>query len=250
MLQALYNALSGMRGEQYNIDTIGNNVANINTVAFKGSRVDFADALYVQMNRPLEAGTYLQQGSGMLVNAIQRDMTTGMSMVTGIPTDFMLQGDGYFAIQGQQGACYTRDGSFKVSMENGSGYLVTAEGYYVLDTNNQRIKIPGNASAITSDISGNLYLNNNKFATLKVCTFPNPEGLLDAGGNKVLASAASGAAKVDTQPMVMQGWLEGSNVDMATEMSRLLVAQRAYSVLGTAIRTADDMESLANSMYK
>lgn len=250
MLQALYNALSGMRAEQYNIDTIGNNVANINTVAYKSSRVDFADALYEQMRQTKEAGGYLQNGSGTYANAVQKDMSAGTSEPTGITTDFMLQGDGYFTVQGPAGVCYTRDGSFKVAVQNGTGYLVTADGSYVLDASNQRIRIPGDASAITADTAGGLYMNGRKFATMKICTFPNPQGLMSAGNNKLTPTVASGAARAAAQPMVTQGWLEGSNVDIASEMTRLLVAQRAYSVLGTAVKTADEMESLANSMYK
>lgn len=247
MLQALYNAVSGMRAEQYNIDTISNNLGNINSIAYKGERVDFADALYQQIQRSKEAGTYLQQGSGVYVSAVQRDITGGLPTVTGNPTDFMLGGDGFFAVQGPQGVYYTRNGSFRASMENGSAYLVTFEGNYVLDSNNQRIKIPGDVSAITADAAGGLYLNNTKFATLKVCTFTNPQALIDAGG---IPSAASGPATTMAKPTVMQGCLESSNVDLTSEMTNLMLAQKAYSVFSTAVKTADDMESLANSMAK
>jgi flagellar basal-body rod protein FlgG len=251
MIQSLYTAFAGMMSQQYNIDTIGNNIANINTTSFKGARVDFADALYQQMKKPIQSGTYLQQGSGMSVGAVQHNATAGVSEMTGNPADFMLNGPGYFTLQGANGQTFfTRDGSFKVSMENGKGYLVTAEGYSVLGADNKRIQIPGDANAVKADRAGNLTLDGKTFASLKITTFPNPSGLLNAGGNKYSYTVAAGAAAQGTGTTVQQGWLEGSNVDLAEEMSRLMRAQKAYSVLGTAIRTADEMESLANSMAK
>lgn len=250
MLQSMYTALSGMRAQQNNMDIIGNNVANINTVSFKGARTDFADALYSQMNKPLESGTYLQQGSGLTVAAVQRDMLQGTTINTGNTLDFMVDGPGYFSLAGPGGQqYYSRDGSFKVSVENGAGYLVTAEGYRVLGTNNQPIKIAGGTSALTADSAGTLSMNGVPFAALKITAFTNPSGLTDVGGNKYVASAASGAVAPGGQA-VRQGWLEGSNVDLAIEMSRLIRAQKAFSVLGTAVKTADEMESLANNISK
>jgi flagellar basal-body rod protein FlgG len=251
MLQSLYTAASGMTGQQYCIDTIANNIANINTAGFKSGRVDFADALYAQIQRPVESGTYLQNGSGMLLGGALRIMDGGVSVPTGSSLDFMAEGPGYFTLQGAQGELYfTRDGSFSVSMENGSAYLVSAEGYYVLGADNQRIQIPGDASAVAADSAGNLSVNGAGFATLKLTSFANPSGLLDAGGNKFTATPAAGTATAGGGTIVRQGCLEGSNVDLSGEMTRLLRAQKSYSVLGSAIRTADEMESQANTMSK
>lgn len=249
MLQSIYTALSGMRSQQYNIDIIGNNIANIGTAAFKGSRADFADMLYEQMKRPIQAGNYLQQGSGMMLGAVQRNQAAGTYINTGSALDFMLEGDGYFAVQAPQGVCYTRDGSFRVSEGAGGSYLVTADGCYVLGADNQRIAVPGDASQITADSAGRLFLGGTQFATLRIASFMNPSGLMDVGGNKCLPSEASGAATAGAAT-VRQGWLEGSNVELATEMTRLMRAQKAFSVLGTAVRAADEMDSLANTMAK
>jgi flagellar basal-body rod protein FlgG len=249
MLQSIYTALSGMSAQQYNIDIIGNNLANVDTASFKSGRVDFADALYAQMQRTAQSGANLQQGSGMFVGAVQRDPTAGVGMLTGSTLDFMLDGAGYFAVQGPMGVCYTRTGSFRASMRNGIGTLVTAEGYTVLGADNQRILLPGDALYVKADAAGNLSFNGVRFATMKTVTFANPAGLLDVGGNKYQPSAASGAIAACEAP-VRQGWLEGSNVEMISEMTRLTRAQRAYTALGTAIRTADEMESLANNMGK
>jgi flagellar basal-body rod protein FlgG len=249
MMQSIYTALSGMSAQQYTMDVIGDNLANINTMAFKSGRADFADALYEQMQKPVGAGNYLQKGSGVLVNAVQRDNSMGEYVSTGSPLDFMLDGSGYFAVQGPQGACYTRDGSFKVSVKNGTNYLVTPDGDYVLGADNKPITVPGNADQISCDNKGNLSLGGTQFASLKIVSFANPSGLADMGSSKFLPTAASGAVTASTA-MVRQGWEEGSNVNMAAEMARLLVAQRAYSVLGNAVRTADEMDSEANSMSK
>lgn len=251
MLQSLYTATSGMTAQQNNIDTIANNIANINTAGFKSSRTDFADALYEQIQRPVQAGTYLQSGSGMIVGGFVRIADAGVSVPSGSPLDFMANGPGYFTLQGSQGQLYfTRDGSFNVSMENGSAYLVSADGNYVLGADNKRIRIPGDPAAVTADSVGNLSLNGVRFATLKITAFANPSGLLDAGGNKFSATPAAGAAIAGGGTTVQQRCLEGSNVDLADEMARLLRAQKSYSVLGSAIRTADDMESQANNMSK
>jgi flagellar basal-body rod protein FlgG len=247
MLQAIYSALSGLLSEQYSIDVIGNNVANINTTAFKSGRADFADMYYQAMKRPREAGDYLRMGSGMHVGAVQHDLTTGAYVMTGNPLDFMLDGPGYFAVRGPQGVLYTRDGSFKVSAEAGGNYLVTAEGYRVLGTNGLPVAIPADISQVSADSAGNLYYGAAPFAALRIVSFPNPEGLMDAGGNKLTQTVASGAPGASAA-ILRQGWLEGSNVDLAGEMTRLMSAQKAYAVLGTAIRTADDMEAKANSM--
>jgi flagellar basal-body rod protein FlgG len=249
MLQSVYTALSGMKHQQYNIDIIGNNIANINTVSFKSGRADFTDALYEQMKRPREAGNYLEQGSGMILGAVQRNNAMGSYMNTSRPLDFMLDGAGYFAVQGPQGTFYTRDGSFRVSGNAAGNWLVTADGYYVLGADGRRIAVPGDASLVTSDAAGNLLYGGARFATLGIAAFANPSGLEAAGGNKYRPTAASGAAAA-SDATVRQGWLEGSNVDMAEEMTRLLRAQKAFSVLGTAVRTADEMDALANSMSK
>lgn len=247
MLQAVYSALSGLLSEQYGIDAIGNNVANINTVAFKSCRADFADMYYQAMKRPRESGEYLRMGSGMHVGAVRRDHTTGAYMMTGNPLDFMLDGPGYFAVRGPQGVLYTRNGSFGVSVEAGGNYLVTAEGYRVLGTNNLPIMLPADISRVSADSVGNLYNGGAPFAALRISSFPNPDGLTEAGGSKHAQSVASGAPAASAA-ILRQGWLEGSNVDLACEMTRLMRAQKAYAVLGTAIRTADEMEAQANSV--
>lgn len=249
MMKSMYTALSGMSAQQYAIDVIGNNISNINTVSFKSGRVDFADALYEQMNKPTGAGNYLQKGSGVLVNAVQRDNSTGTYVSTGNALDFMLDGSGYFAVQGLQGVSYTRDGSFNVSPRNGANYLVTSDGSYVLGADNKPIAVPGDASTLSCDSAGNLTLGGAQFATLKIVSFANPSGLADVGSNKYVPTAASGAAAASTAT-VRQGFLEGSNVNMASEMTRLMVAQRAFSILGNAVRTADEMDSEADTMSK
>ncbi len=249
MLQSIYTALTGMRAQQTRIDVVGNNMANISTTAFKAGRVGFADTLYTQMKWQDEATGKLLNGTGALVSATRLVQDQGAGLITGNPLDFMVDGGGYFTVAGSDGRVYlTRDGSFKASGYDGANYLVTADGYFVLGTDNRPIQIPGDASTVASDGQGNLYQNGTLFATLQMAGVPNPEGLEDAGGNRYQVTAGSGAATAATGISVRQGWLEGSNVDMATEITRLMESQRAYSVLGTAIRTTDEMESTANRL--
>lgn len=252
MLQAIYTAVTGMKTQQENIAVIGNNMANINTVSFKSSRTDFADALYSQLKRSVESGDYQQRGAGVLFGASQRILMQGESLGTANPMDFMIDGPGYFTLAGTDGEpLYTRNGAFRVSVVDGAGFLVTADGYYVLGSDNRPVQVPDGSAEFSVDEAGNLSQNGVRFASLKISEFPNPAGLIDAGSNKYLASDASGQATAAGQmSVVRQGWLEGSNVDMSAEMVRLIRSQRAFSVLGSAIRTADEMEQQANSMMK
>ncbi len=249
MLQSIYTALTGMRAQQNRIDVIGNNMANISTTAFKTGRVGFADTLYALMKPQDEATGTLLNGTGALVSATHRVQDQGTSIVTGNTLDFMVSGAGYFSLAGPDGQrYYTRDGSFKSAVYNNTNYLVSAEGYFVLGTDNQPIQIPGDSTQVAADGKGNLFLGGTAFASLQIAVFPNPEGLADVGGNRYQATNGSGAAAAAVGAAVQQGWLEGSNVDMATEIAKLMESQRAYSVLGTAIRTTDEMESTANRL--
>lgn len=249
MIQAIHTAAAGLSAQQTNIDTIGNNIANISTTSFKSSRVSFADALYEQMKKPLEAGDYLQQGNGSLPFAIRLN-TQGIPVSTGSALDFMLSGGGYFAVAGPQGELYTRDGSFAAAAYGGSTYLVTAEGYPVLNAQNQAVEITGDISQLSVDGEGNVRVGNAPMGRLKIVEFTNPEGLLSEGNSKFAATEASGAAGAAADTTVRQGALEGSNVNLAVELTRLMRAQRAFAVLGSAIRTADEMEQLSNAVSK
>lgn len=251
MMQSIYTARLGIAAQQRRVDTIANNLANINTYGFRSSRVDFKDALYSAMVNP--EGTQnvnLQQGTGVLVAGMSHSFTEGTAVMTGLTLDFCLEGDGFFTVQNAAGELqYTRSGYFAVSREDGGNYLVTAQGYYVLDTNGNKIKLPENSKDLTVNTKGELSIGKGApFAAFNIAAFANNEGLMETGSNYFVPTAASGAAQKAQDVTVKQGCLEGSNVDMTLEMTRLVRAQRALSLAGRALTTADQMDEQANNL--
>lgn len=250
-MQAAYTAKQGILAQQLRVDTIANNIANISTHSYKSRRVNFKDMLYAQINDPAnpQSTLNLQQGHGVIVSATSRDFTQGMPMNTGQVLDMYIDGDGFFSVQGTDGVTrYTRCGAFKISNEPDGNYLVTPQGHYVLDDQNNRISIPGNIEDLTIGQDGTMSIGQDEpFATLGLVKFPNQDGLASVGQNLYAVTAASGNP-VATDATVHQGFLEGSNVDMSLELTSLIRAQRAFSMAGSALTSADNMDSLANRL--
>lgn len=245
MIQGLYSAASGMNNQQKNIDVIANNIANINTVGFKSSRTDFKDALYVTMlneatNAPVEKGT------GVLLAGVRRNFTPSMVEITESPLDFAIEGDAFFSVQAPDGQIlFKRDGRFAVSPESDGNYLVTSEGYYVLDSNGGKITVDGLPSEFNVSPEGIIQGGTQR---LGIFNFANNEGLEAMGDNCFRATVASGAANVADEFTLKQGYVESSNVNIADEMVRLVKAQRAYQMSARAITLIDQMEANANNL--
>lgn len=250
MMQSIYSAKTGIKAQQLRIDTIANNIANIDTNGFKTSRVTFKDAMYVAMAKaPQTTGTNLQQGNGTLVSATTQDFSQGIPVQTGEPLDMSIEGDGFFTLKDAAGNIeYTRSGSFTVSYDKDGTYLVNGQGYYVLDNNGNRIQLPKTEDINVSQEGALSIGTTAPFATLGIASFENNSGLQSVGNGSYLPTAASGPAQKAGSTTVRQGALEGSNVNMAAELTRLIRSQRAFSLAGKAITTADDMEALANNI--
>lgn len=250
-MQAGRTAATGLRAQQERLDTIAANIANVNTTGYKSARADFKDALYTQMINAadgLSTEHNLLRGTGVVLNATGRDFSGGAMQTTGGKLDFSLSGEGFFMLEGNAGErLYTRDGSFTVSEENGNSYLVSADGHYVLSGQGTRIQLPGNG-AVSVDGSGILSYEGQPFSNLAVMQFSNPEGLRAVGNSCFSATGASGNAYATRNTEVLQGSLEGSNVDLGQEMALLIRTQRVYSMAGKALQTADEMDGLANNM--
>lgn len=256
MLQSNYTARSGLIAQQQRIDIIANNLANLNTVGYKSVRADFKDALYQTMVRPLQPqdGLNLRRGHGVLLGATTRDFVQGTGVQTGMPLDLMLDGDGYFTVQDPNGdePLYTRDGSFAISVQEDGNYLVTGDGLYVLDTNGQPINLGGTAmSDLSIQANGSIWdeNTNTQLGQLAISTFINRQGLEAVAGNRFKATEASGEP-IQSTAAVRQGTLEASNVDLATEMVRMIRAQRAFSLTARALTTADEMDAGANQIRR
>jgi flagellar basal-body rod protein FlgG len=262
MLRALYTAATGMQAQQVNIDTIANNIANVNTTGFKQARAEFQDLLY-QSIRP--AGTAssssttfpvgLQLGLGTRPVATSRIYSQGDFRQTNNPMDLVIEGKGFFQVRLPNGELgYTRDGSFKKSAE---GVLVTADGNPL----EPQITIPADADSVVIGKDGTVSITQpgqtaaQQIGTIQLANFQNPGGLNALGGNLFMASAASGDPLTGNpgetgMGHVNQGFLEQSNVSVVEEMVNMIVAQRAYEVNSKAVRVADDMLSQINNLVR
>jgi flagellar basal-body rod protein FlgG len=246
-MQTLYTAKLGLQAQQQRVNTIGNNLANSQTIAYKQQRTDFKDALYTAMINPADtqSAANLQQGCGVLISSTPRSFDQGVPKMTGYVLDFYLDGDGFFTVSDSNGNLqYTRGGNFMVSNETDGTYLVTASGNYVLDTEFNRITLPENISDLTVSADGVLSAGNQPFAALNIVDFANKDGLQLVGGGCYIETAAAGAA-VESDATVRQGVLEASNVDITSEMTRLIRAQRAFSLASRAVSAWNDMTEKA-----
>ena len=260
-MRALDIASTGLTAQQTNVDTISQNLANATTTGFKAERPEFQDLLYQDLrragNNSTDQGTILpvgiQIGLGVKTGAIARDTGQGTVKSTENALDVAVQGRGYFQVQLPDGTqAYSRDGSFKLSAD---GTIVTSQGYTVQPA----ITVPNNAQTISINSSGEveITLQGQTTATqlgqFQLATFVNPNGLEALGDNMFMETAASGSALVNNPGLdgtgtILQGYLENSNVNPVTEITSLIVAQRAYE-MNTKVLTAVDkmMQSLNQS---
>lgn len=263
-MRALWTASTGMMAQQLNVDTISNNLANVNSIGYKKSRVEFKDLLY----ETLERGTVvdgkgkpvnLQVGHGVKTAASVKFFTTGNLEVTNNPYDLAIDGKGFFKVMGgNEEEYYTKDGSFKISVDGENYKLVTSDGYY-LQGDSGDIDLGTDVKDVVINEMGLITVQRTdgteeEVGNITVASFVNPAGLESVGKNLFTATAISGEA-VDTQNdgtggKLLQGYLESSNVQIVEEMVKLIQAQRAYEINSKSIQTADDMLGMANSLRR
>lgn len=262
MMRALHTAASGMIAQQMNVDVTSNNLANVNTAGFKKSRADFNDLLYQNLasagtqdatGNQVPTGT--QIGLGTRVAATQKLFGQGALMSTGNPLDLAIEGDGFFQILDANGNTnYTRSGSFKL---DANGRLVNSMGLPM----EPEITIPADTVTISIAPDGTVSVIQAGSATptqvgsITMARFPNPGGLLAVGEGLFRETDASGLATTGTPSTlglgsIIQGFTEGSNVQVVEEMVNLITAQRAYETNSKAIRTADEMLQEANGLRR
>ncbi|SHH83261.1 flagellar basal-body rod protein FlgG [Sporobacter termitidis DSM 10068] len=252
-MQSLYTAASGLSAQQTRLDTISANIANVNTPGYKSTRTDFKDALYTTMIDPVladSAANNLLAGSGVLLGATNINMSEGTVSQTDLPLDFAIQGGGFFQVQADNGEIlYTRSGAFNATIIDGGNYLVTPEGYFVLDADGNRITLPDNISSAQVSADGTITADGQSYGAIGLVSFQNPNGLSPAGNSCFRVTANSGQPVQDLTSGVTQGSLERSNVDLSEELTLLIRAQRAYSMASRALTTTDDMMGLADTMH-
>lgn len=250
-MRALYTAATGMAAEQTRLDDIANNIANIATTGFKRSRSAFEDLLYQEIGH---GDAPVSLGSGTRLAALERDFAQGAATPTGNPLDFALDGDGFFAVESPDGSLrYTRDGTFHRDSE---GRVVTSHGWPLAGD----IVIPEDATEIRVDADGAFSVvtagqtEPSEIGKLQIATFVNPAGLRPIGNNMFTETTASGASTErsvqDGGASVMQGYREGSNVDVATELVSMIVAQRAYELNSKVVQAADEALGVAANLKR
>lgn len=275
MMRSLWTAASGMRAQQVNVDTIANNVANINTIGYKSQQASFKSLLYQNLqskstnNAGEEKPVAAEVGLGSRVAAITSTFTNGNLQATKDPFSMALEGDGFFQIRTAGGELqYTRDGGFIISPAAQGNMLCTTDGNAVLDAYGNQIILPNTQVATNlvvnedgtiafPDATGNpaiLTDANGRQVRFGIYQFNNPAGLAKEGSNNFSVTVASGAAIAENgnatvqQTKVHQYYTEASNVDVAEEMVNLIVAQRAYEMNSKAIQTSDEMMQQANNL--
>jgi len=260
MMRALSTAATGMQAQQLNVDTIANNLANVNTASFKKTRVRFQDLLYQDLRPagdPARLGppAELAIGHGTKLAATERSFSQGTTEQTNNPLNVVIEGDGFFQLRRIDGSMgYTRDGSFFVSAD---GELVNSDGLYV----EPGISIPDDARDLFISQDGFMSVNFadsngiEEIGQIELARFLNPAGLTALGRNQYQPTPASGdpilgEPGTDGFGTLLQGFLEGSNVEVVEEMVSLITAQRAYEINSKAIQTADAMLGQATQLVR
>ena len=253
MIRSLFIAKTGLEAQQTNLDVITNNLSNVSTNGFKRSRAVFEDLLYQNVRQPgaqssqqtnLPSG--MQIGTGVRTVATERIHTQGNPQHTGNSKDVMINGAGYFQVLLPDGTtAYTRDGSFQSDQ---NGQLVTSSGYVVQPA----ITVPANATSLTVARDGTVSVTlagttaPSQIGTIQVATFVNPAGLESKGENLYVETGSSGNPNTNTPGtngagLLMQGYVESSNVNVVEEMVAMIQTQRAYEINSKAVTTSDQM---------
>ena len=255
MMRSLWSAATGMIAQQLNIDTISNNLANVNTIGFKKSRAEFEDLIY-QTHKiagsitqgDVRVPTGIQVGMGVRPTTVHKFFSQGDYQNTSNPLDMAIEGDGFFQVMVGDEVAYTRAGAFKLNQD---GTIVSANGYVL----QPEFTVPAETKHISITEGGTitaLDANGEELATadIPLYTFINPAGLEARGKNLYTPTEASGEATegepgVDNTGTIAQGFLEMSNVEVVEEMVGMIVGQRAYEVNSKAIQTSDQMLQIA-----
>jgi len=261
MFRSLFTAASGMLAQQFNLDTIANNLANASTAGFRRRRLQFQDLIYQNMVMPGTAATQqttvaagLQIGLGSRSSASEIIQLQGDLSQTGNPLDLTIEGQGFFQVTLPSGeTAYTRSGTFHMDAQ---GNVVTADGNPLEPS----LTIPQGASSITIGTDGTVSVTlagqtaAQQVGNMQLALFANPGGLNSIGKNLFLSTTASGDPIVGTPGgseglgELQQGYIEQSNVSVVDEFIQMIVAQRSYEANSRVVQAADQMFQLVNNL--
>ena len=259
MNDSLYIAATGMQAQQLSLDTIANNLVNVNTPGFKRSRVNFNELMHVgteqNVNSLAGASTGRALGIGINVDSVARDFSPGALTQTNLPLDVSINGSGFLEVTLADGSHgYTRGGTMQITKDS---FLATSAGYALKSA----IHIPANITALTISQDGKVSVQTSaggqttEIGQLELVNFANPGGLKMAGSGVYVPTDASGQAmfgKPGSHGMgtIAQGTLESSNVSMVDEMVTLMIAQKAYELSSKVAQASDEMMSMTNNLRK
>lgn len=262
MIRALFTAATGMQAQQINLDTVANNLANVNTTGFKRNRVDFQDLLYQTLRAPgtrvtagAEVPTGIQVGHGTRPVATQKIWTQGNFQQTENPLDLVIEGDGFFQLARPDGTiAYTRAGTFK---RDSQGQIVNSDGLVLQPA----LTLPQDTTSVTVGADGTVSVLSSSATTptqlgqIELARFMNAAGLNAIGKNLFTATQASGTPTTGVPGLLGlgtlgQGFLESSNVSVVEEMVQMIAAQRAFEANSKAIKSADEMLAIANNVQR
>ncbi len=261
MSRSMWISATGLMAQQLNLDVIANNLANVNTGGFKKSRADFQDLMYQHIvNGALASGQQMapvpiQVGLGVRSTGTPKIYTQGIMNSTNQQLDIAIEGDGFFQVQMPNGELgYTRSGNFQM---NADGYLTTTDGFML----EPAIEIPKDMASLHVAADGKVLVTRQgqsqqeELGSIVLAKFTNPVGLSNIGRNLLTRTEAAGDLKVtppgtDGAGTLAQGYLEGSNVDVAEEMIKMIVAQRTYELNSKAIQASDEMQQMTNNLRR
>lgn len=259
MINSMWSGVSGLRSHQTSMDVIGNDIANVNTIAFKHSNVTFQDAFYKSLSNPGEGTPGKQVGLGVSIGKITKDFNGGMLQETGVPSHMAISGNGFFMMKDAAGLqpTYTRAGDFDLNYDSDSNTLnmLGPAGKYLYGTSGGVGGTGGTMIALPADIQDMMisskgvisYIDNTgalvKDAfTVDIATFPGQSGLSQIGGNQFIETPASGTPSfASTDFQVVQNHLENSNVDLAKEFTEMILAERGFQANSRTVTTSDSM---------
>lgn len=262
MIRSLWTAATGMQGQSTNVDVIANNIANVNTIGFKKSRVDFQDLLYDTLREPgsqssnsTEVPTGVQLGHGARVVAVTKQFSPGEYTNTKNELDLAIVGHGFFKILMPSGEdAFTRAGNLSLDSE---GRIVNPDGFVL----QPEITVPPDAISISVGMDGTVSVvqagdsQQSELGTIELSRFINPTGMKSIGKNLYLPTDASGdeisgTASANGLGYIEQGYLEMSNVSVVDEMVNMITAQRAYELNSKIVIVSDEMLAMSNNVKR
>lgn len=256
MLRILWNGRTGMSAQQEKLDSISNNLANVSTEGYKKTEVSFSDLVQETFNRqgyPNTKDTVSATGTGVKANQWIRDTKQGPLLPTNSKTDLAIDGKGYYAVTTADGTlAYTRNGSFNVDVAGD-----------IVDKNGNRLNINFNPGAtaedrfftpdnFTVDEDGNISkkLANGNFkdvGKIEIYNFVGQDSLRSVGENLYVPKPGTQMYQ-SKEYSIRQNFLEGSNVDVASEMTDMIITQRAFELSSRGLKTADEMWGITNNL--